>query len=118
MCGSQKGKLLRHGLYLIVGKPRDRQYLFPNQLLVVRIVASEVEKRGVVRITHQAAQGADLQELAAAFAMLHDAADPKLMAQYRNHLANVMAAIGTREIIVHNYVVRSLKGSPGNEDKR
>src|SRR5271154_955387 len=112
MRGSQKGKLLRHGLHLIVGKPRDRQYLFPNQLLVIGIVASKVEKRGVVRITHQAAQGADRQELAAAFAMLDDAADPKLVVEDGNHLANVMAAIGTREIIVHNHVVRSLKGSP------
>ena len=57
----------------------------------------------------------DLQEFATAAAVLHDTADAEGMVLDLDRLAHMMTVIGAGKNVVHNHIIRPLKGRPATK---
>src|SRR5271156_1571289 len=89
--------------------------LVDDGLLILEIVAANVEERSIVGIAHQAAKRADGHEFTPTLAVLDDAANAEGVAFDGDDLADVMAVIGAREKVVDNDVVGGGEGASGDE---
>src|ERR1700722_8272404 len=99
--------------------------LLNYRFIIGWIIKLDIKQRCLAGCTCQLAHSRNGNQLPAAVAVLHDAADAELVVEHLDRITHRIRSSGggilaprTSEHIVHDYVVRSLKWSPGEKDKR
>ena len=84
--------------------------LIPDQLFVCRVVALEIEERGIVFGAVERAEGANRDKFAAPLAVLDDAADTEGVVEDLDGVTDVIAVIPAGSVVVDDDVVWPLEG--------
>ena len=111
-------KQFLHGLHLILRTFQESPDFLFDQRLVRRIVDLQVEGRGFAFRTRQLIERCERNEFATALAMLHNAADSKLVGVHDgNFVAYFVSLVGAGEHVVDDYIERMLERSARKKNK-